>query len=86
MLIAMYLHNELSYDSHHKNGERCTSWGPAFVKEGKEDRTANTPAPMASHANGISLKLKRQQECVKTFAEDKTLLQYTDSKGNTKIF
>src|SRR3954464_1080429 len=48
MLISLYLFNELSYDSYHKNGERIYQLGTTFVREGKDDRSANTPAPMAA--------------------------------------
>ena len=48
MLISLYLYNELSYDTYHKNGDRLYQLGTIFVKEGKEERMANTPAPMAN--------------------------------------
>src|SRR5881275_2276915 len=47
MLISLYLFNELSYDTYHKNGNNIYQLGTTFVKEGKEDITANTPARMA---------------------------------------
>ena len=47
LLIAIYLHNELSYDSYHKNLPQLYQLGTTFVKNGKDDPTANTPSPMA---------------------------------------
>ena len=45
LLISIYLHNELSYDSYHKNLPQLYQLGTTFVKNGKDDRTANTPSP-----------------------------------------
>lgn len=86
MLIAMYLFYELSYDSHHKNGDRVYQLGTTFVKEGKEDRTANTPAPMARMMQMAFPEIEKATRMCRTFSEDKTLLQYTDSKGSLNSF
>src|SRR5215468_6599576 len=48
MLITVYLYNELSYDKYHKNVDRLYQLATTFVKDGKEDKTPNTPAPMAA--------------------------------------
>jgi putative ABC transport system permease protein len=63
MLIALYLYNELSYDSYHKNANRIFQLGTTFVKEGKEDRTANTPAPWQKPCKWIFRKLKKGRGC-----------------------
>ena len=47
MLIAIYLYHELTFDRYHKNADRTFQLGTVFIREGKEDRSANTPAPMA---------------------------------------
>src|SRR5438477_2073635 len=47
MLIALYINHETTYDSYHKNIKQLYQLGTTFVKEGKRERTANTPAPMA---------------------------------------
>ena len=86
MLIALYLFNELSYDSHHKNAKRVYQLGTTFVKEGKEDRTANTPAPMAKAMQMEFPEIEKSTRLVKTFSDDKTLFQYADPKGNLKSF
>ena len=86
MLIAMYLFYELSYDSHHKNGDRVYQLGTAFVKEGKEDRNANTPAPMAKTMQMAFPEIEKATRMCRTFSEDKTLLQYTDGKGALNSF
>ena len=48
MLISVYLYNEVSYDKYHKNIDQLYQLGTTFVKDGKEDKTPNTPAPMAA--------------------------------------
>lgn len=86
MLISMYLYYELSYDSHHKNANRVYQLGTTFVKEGKEDRTANTPAPMARTMQMVFPEIEKSTRLLRTFSEDKTLLQYTDKTGEVRSF
>src|SRR6187431_1725986 len=86
MLIALYLHKELSYDSHHKNANSIYQLGTNFVKEGKEDRTANTPAPMAKAMQMEFPEIEKTTRLLKMFADDRTLFQYTEPNGNRKSF
>jgi putative ABC transport system permease protein len=86
MLISLYLYNELSYDSYHKNANRIFQLGTTFVKEGKEDRTANTPAPMAQAMQMDFPEIERATRLLKMFADDRTLFQYTEPDGNRKSF
>ncbi|HKC37372.1 MAG TPA: ABC transporter permease, partial [Chitinophagaceae bacterium] len=86
MLISLYLYNELSYDSYHKNANRIFQLGTTFVKEGKEDRTANTPAPMAQAMQMDFPEIEKATRLLKMFADDRTLFQYTEPNGNRKSF
>ena len=86
MLIALYLNNELSYDSYHKNANRIFQLGTTFVKEGKEDRTANTPAPMAKAMQMEFPEIEKATRLLRMFADDRTLFQYTEPDGNVKSF
>ncbi len=86
MVISLYLNNELSYDSYHKNSKQLYQLGTAFVKDGKDDRTAQTPAPMAATMQQEFPEIEKSARLLKTFADDKTLLQYTAAKGDTKSF
>ena len=86
MLISLYLYYELSYDSNHKNANRVYQLGTTFVKEGKEDRTANTPAPMARTMQMVFPEIEKSTRLLRTFSEDKTLLQYTDKTGAVRSF
>ena len=86
MLISLYLYNEMSYDSYHKNANRIYQLGTIFVKEGKEDRTANTPAPMAKAMQMEFPEIEKGTRLLKMFADDRTLFQYTAPDGNVKSF
>lgn len=86
MLISIYLYHELSYDNYHKNADRLYQLGTTFVKEGKEDHTANTPSPMAMAMQMDFPEIEKTTRLLKTFADDKTLLQYTAGKNESKSF
>lgn len=86
MLITMYLAYELSYDRSYDNAERIYQLGTTFVKEGKEDRTANTPAPMALAMQTEFPEIEKSTRLLRTFADDKTLLQYSDRDGGIRSF
>jgi len=86
MLISMYLFHELSYDTYHKGINSLYQLGTTFVKEGKEDRTANTPAPMAKTMQMEFPEIEKSTRLLKTFLDDKTLLQYTEHNGEVKSF
>jgi putative ABC transport system permease protein len=86
MLISLYLYNELSYDSYHRNIDRMYQLGTTFVKEGKEDRTANTPAPMARTMQQEFPEIEKATRLMKAFSDDKTLLQYAKPSGETESF
>jgi putative ABC transport system permease protein len=86
MLITLYIHHELSYDSNHKNASRIYELGTIFVKSGKEDKRGTTPAPMAKTMQQEFPEVTLTARILSTFAEDKTLLQYTDPQGDLKSF
>src|SRR6185369_15368068 len=86
MLIALYLFHELSYDSYHKNAKRVYQLGTNFIKEGKEDRMANTPAPMAKTMQLVFPEIEKSTRLLRPFSDDKTLLQYTTAAGEVKSF
>lgn len=86
MLIALYLHHELSFDSHHKDADRIYQLGTVFIKEGNEDRSANTPAPMARMMQMEFPEIEIGTRLLKTFADDKTLFQHASSNGDIHSF
>lgn len=86
MLIALYLHHALSYDTYHKNASQIYQLGTNFIREGKEDRTASTPAPMARAMQMEFPKIATSTRLLKAFVDDKTLFQYTTSLGSVRSF
>ena len=86
MLITLYIQHELSYDSHHKNGDRLFQVGTIFVRPDKEDKRANTPTPMARAMQQEFPEIVKTTRIMGTFAEDKTLLQYSDNAKELKSF
>ena len=86
LLIAVYLHHELSYDSYHKNLPQLYQLGTTFVKNGKDDRTANTPSPMAKTMQQEFPEISETTRLLSLFSEDKTLVQYTTPNNEIKSF
>lgn len=86
MLISLYIYNELSYDSYHKNIKQLYQLGTTFIKDGNEDRTANTPALMAKTMQMEFPEIEKSTRLVKAFLDDKTLFQYTGPNGDMKSF
>jgi putative ABC transport system permease protein len=86
MLITLYLYHEISYDKYHKNINQLYQLGTIFVKEGNEDRTPNTPAPMAAAMKQEFPEISETARLMALFAEDKTLLQYKEGNAEPKSF
>lgn len=86
MLIAVYLYNEISYDSYHKNIGQLYELATNFVKDGEEHKTPNTPAPMAAAMKNEFPEIQQTARLMPLFAEDKTLLQYKPAGGEIKSF
>src|SRR6478672_5026496 len=86
MLISVYLYNEVSYDKYHKNRDQLYQLATTFVAAGKEDKTPNTPAPMAAAMKQEFPEITGTARLLPLFAEDKSLLQYKSSNGAPKSF
>ena len=79
MLITLYIYNELSYDKYHRNIDRLYQLGTIFIKDSKEEKTPNTPAPMAAAMKHEFPEIQETARLMRLFAEDKTLLQYKEN-------
>ena len=79
MLIAMYIYQELSYDSQHQSGDRLYQLGTISIQEGKEERYATTPAPIGRVMQQVYPEVESCARIMKAFEDDKTLLQYKDN-------
>ena len=86
MLITVYLYNEVNYDKYHKNIDQLYQLATTFVKDGKEDKTPNTPAPIAAAMKEEFPEISETARLMSLFAEDKTLLQYKESNAAPKSF
>ena len=86
MLIALYIGHETSYDHYHKYADRIYEVATTFVKDGKDDPTPNTPAPMAAAMKQEFPEIEETTRILQLFAEDKTLLQYKPDNQETKSF
>ncbi len=86
MLISIYLYNEVSYDHYHKNIKSLYQLATVFIKDGKEDKTLNTPSPMAAAMKQEFPEINETARLMALFTEDKTLLQYKEGNGTPKSF
>ncbi|HEY2720283.1 MAG TPA: ABC transporter permease, partial [Chitinophagaceae bacterium] len=86
MLITVYLYNEVSYDRYHKNIHRLYQLATTFVKDGKEDKTPNSPAPMAAAMKQEYPEIEETARIMPLFNDDKTLLQYKEGAALSKSF
>jgi putative ABC transport system permease protein len=85
LLISMYLYKEFSYDTQHKLGNRLYQLETVSIKDGKEDRQAAVPAPMAPAMQQEFPEVESFTRLMSAFQDDKTLLQYGDG-NNRKSF
>jgi len=88
MLIVLYLHDELSYDSYHKNVSRLYQVGTVFLTGGKEDRFVAEPAIMAENMKRDFPEIEQTARIVvfNIFGEYKTLVQYRQPDGVQRSF
>lgn len=86
MLITLYIINELSYDRYQKNGKDIYQMATAFIQQGQENKMPNTPAPMARAMQQDFPEVIQTTRLMRLFAEDKTLLQYTEKNGTPESF
>jgi len=86
MLISLYILNELNYDKNQKNADNLHQLATTFILQGKENKLPNTPAPMGETMKQVFPEIKESARLARLFAEDKTLLRYTEKNGQVKSF
>src|SRR4029077_4561050 len=86
MLVTVYLYNEINYDKYHNNINHLYQLGTIFIKDGKEEKTPNTPAPMATAMKQEFPEISETARLMTLFSEDKTLLQYKEGAAEVKSF
>ena len=55
-------------------------------KDGKEERSANTSAPVGQVMQMEFPEIEDKTRLMRLFSDDKTLFQYSDATGNTNSF
>src|SRR4051812_23920380 len=76
LLITTYIYHEFNYDTHQKLGDRLYQLGTISKIEGKEEKTARTPAPMVPVMQQEFPEIESYTRIISAFQDDKTLLQY----------
>ncbi len=86
MLIALYIFNELSYDKHHKNGDRVFQIGAVSINEGVEERRAKSSAPLGRMLQQELPEIEASTRLINLWGDDKTLIQLKDDRSTAKSF
>src|SRR4051812_9473655 len=86
MLISIYIYNELSYDTYHKNADRVFQVGAISFDGDKEKRGANTSAPVGSVMQQEFPEIESSARMLKLFRDDKTLFQVKDASGSRSFY
>ena len=86
MLIGLYVHDELSYDTQHKDGTQLYQIGTVFVRPDGEKKTAATPYPIADALKQEYPEITSITRLINLFVDDKTLLRYDEAPGKSTVF
>ena len=86
MLISLYIYNELSYDKHHKNGDRVFQIGAVSLNEGVEERRAKSSAPLGKMLQQELPEIEASTRLINLWGDDKTLIQVKDDGSTAKSF
>ena len=86
ILITLYIRQETSYDSYHKNADRLYQVGSIESGKGQDNRFWGSPSTLAGIFQSIYPQISGTARLVKLFSEDKTLLQYHTGDGSTRSF
>lgn len=86
MLLVLYVVHETSYDTFQKNKDNLFLVGTTFIKEGKENNTAGTPAILGQTMQQEFPEVMGSTKILQIFTEDKTLLRYTPDNSAPRTF
>ncbi len=86
MLIGLYVHDEFSYDTYHKDGAQLYQIGTVFINPDGENKTAGTPYPIADALKQEYPEISHVTRLAGLFVDDKTLLRYDPAPGRSTIF
>ena len=86
MLISLYIYDELSFDTQHKDAAGLYQIGTVFVRPDGEQKTAATPYPVADALQQEYPEIAATTRLVPLFTEDKTLLRYDAPNDKRRVF
>ncbi|MBC8151633.1 MAG: ABC transporter permease [Bacteroidetes bacterium] len=86
MLICLYIVDELSYDTQHKDVTQLYQIGTIFVRPDGETKTADTPYPVADAMQLEYPEISSTTRLVGLFVDDKTLLRYDAGASKSRVF
>lgn len=86
MLISLYIYDELSYDTQHKDLAQLYQIGTVFVSPEGERKTAATPHPVADALQLEYPEISSTTRLIGLFVDDKTLLRYDAGANESRVF
>ncbi|GAB3643470.1 ABC transporter permease [Spirosoma arcticum] len=86
MLICLYIYDELSYDTQHKDRSQLYQIGTVFIRPDGETKTADTPYPVADALQLEYPEISSVTRLVGLFVDDKTLLRYDAGANKSRVF
>lgn len=86
MLISLYIFDELSYDTQHKDASQLYQIGTVFVGSDGERKTAATPYPVADALQLEYPEISSTTRLIPLFVDDKTLLRYEAGASKSRVF
>ncbi len=86
MLIGLYVRDELSYDTQHKDVARLYQVGTVLINPDGETKSATSPYPVADALQQEYPEIGSTTRLVGLFADDKTLLRYDAPFGKPTVF
>ncbi len=86
MLISIYIYNELSYDTFHKDADRVYQIGSISMDGDQERRGSNSSAPVGVTMQKDFAEVEATARLLRLFRDDKTLFQVKDEQGTRSFY
>ena len=86
LLIALYIHHELSYDKYHVNINNLYQLGTVFNKETGDDFSTTNSSPIAPALKREFPEVRQFTRLMQLFQDDKTLFRIDDETHRKSIY